>query len=147
MVSRALVLSSILIFATGLATVSNAGAQQLVNPAEVMSDMLQRELARQPPQPVRPPSLPQEQFDPSKYGTPVTESDPDPSKSAQTPEQREYIRQFNIRRMLEAERQQQERQELLQRLHEQELRDPPPPPPMSCTTMSLGGGDFTTNCF
>jgi hypothetical protein len=144
MVSRALVLSSIFTFATGLASVGNAGAQQPVNPAEVMSDMLRRELARQPPQPVRPSPPPQEQFDwdPSKYGTPVTKDTP-----AQTPEQQERIRQFNIRRTLEAEFQEQERQESLQRLREQELRDPPPPPPMSCTTRSLGGGDFTTDCF
>ena len=141
MVSRALVLSGIFTFATGLAIVGNAGAQQLVNPAAVMSDMLRQELARRPPQPVRPPP-PQEQSDPSKWGTLVTKDTP-----AQTPEQREYILQFNIRRMQEAERQEQQRQESLQRLYERELRDPPPPPPMSCTTWSLGGGDFRTDCF
>jgi hypothetical protein len=147
MISRALVLSIVIgSVATQLGNVGNASAQQLVNPAEVMSDMLRREQARRPPQPVRPPALPEKPFDPASVGTLVTHVDPTPGPMP-TKEQIEQNWQRIVHQMEEAARQDYERQQTIQRQHEQELRSPPRPPPTTCTTMSLGGGDFSIDCF
>ncbi len=77
----------------------------------------------------------------SNWGTPVTKDTP---VHVATPEEIERNWQARVRTMKEAERQEQERQELLRRLIEEDMRSPPP---MSCMTRSLGGGDFTTDCF
>jgi hypothetical protein len=143
MISRSLVFLGLIIgfVATEIADVGTAGAQQSLNPSDAMTQMLRRELDRRAPQPLPAPP-PQVKEDLSKWGIPADQIID--NRPGLTPEQVETYWRGRQRQLLEQQRQYKEQQQALQRLYEQELRSPPP---MSCTTRSLGGGDFITDCF